>query len=56
MGIEGMENNFPSLEEERLVIAQAQAGDRAAATQLYTWFGIRIFRQVILSRLLFHHL
>ena len=41
----------PTLAEEKKVILLAQSGDRAAAEQLYSWFGIRIFRGVILSRL-----
>ena len=43
--------NRPSLEEEKIVILRAQSGDRAAAEQLYSWFGIPIFRGVILARL-----
>ena len=45
------EKQGPSLEEEKIVIVRAQSGDRAAAEQLYSWFGIQIFRGVILSRL-----
>ena len=45
------EKQGPSLEEEKLVIVRAQSGDRAAAEQLYSWFGIQIFRGVILARL-----
>lgn len=45
------ENKGPSLEEEKVVIVRAQSGDRAAAEQLYSWFGIQIFRGVILARL-----
>lgn len=45
------ENKGPSLEEEKIVIVRAQSGDRAAAEQLYSWFGIQIFRGVILARL-----
>jgi len=41
----------PSLEEEKVVILRAQSGDRAAAEQLYSWFGLQIFRSVILARL-----
>ena len=41
----------PTLAEEKKVIQLAQSGDRAAAEQLYSWFGIRVFRSVILSRL-----
>ena len=43
--------NFPSLQEEKKVILRAQSGDRAAAEQIYAWFGVQIFRSVILSRL-----
>ena len=45
------EQKGPSLEEEKVVILRAQSGDRAAAEQLYSWFGIQIFRSVILARL-----
>jgi len=45
------EGKPPSLEEEKRVIILAQQGDRDAASQLYHWFGIRIFRSVILTRL-----
>ena len=45
------EKKGPSLEEEKIVIVRAQSGDRAAAEQLYSWFGIQIFRGVILARL-----
>lgn len=41
----------PTLEEEKNVILAAQSGDRSAAEQLYHWFGVRIFRGVILARL-----
>ena len=45
------EEKKPTLEEEKNVIAMAQSGDREAATQIYNWFGLRIFRSVILTRL-----
>ena len=45
------EEKPPTLEEEKHVITLAQKGDRNAATQLYNWFGLRIFRSVILTRL-----
>ena len=45
------EQKRPSLEEEKIVILRAQSGERAAAEQLYSWFGIQIFRSVILVRL-----
>ena len=41
----------PSLEEEKIVIVRAQSGDRTAAEQLDSWFGIQIFRSVILARM-----
>ena len=46
-----MNEQLPSLAEEQKVIALAQDGDRTAATQIYKWYGTKIFRQVILSRL-----
>jgi RNA polymerase sigma factor (sigma-70 family) len=46
-----MNQQFPSLEEERIVIEQVQSGDRVAAAQLYQWFGVVLYRQVILARL-----
>lgn len=39
------------LEEERVVIARLQNGDRAAAATLYGWYGEPLYRQVILPRL-----
>lgn len=39
------------LEEERVVLSQLQAGDRAAFATLYGWYGDRIYRQAILPRL-----
>ena len=44
-------NDLVPLEEERAVIVRLQQGDRAAAAQLYGWYGDLIYRQVILSRL-----
>lgn len=38
-------------EEERAVIRRLQQGDRAAAGELYGWYGDRIYRQVVLPRL-----
>lgn len=46
-----MNTQFPSLAEEQKVIALAQGGDRTAATQIYNWYGTKIYRQIILSRL-----
>ena len=46
-----MNQPFPSLEEERMVIERAQSGDRDAAAQIYLWFGVSLYRQVILVRL-----
>ncbi|MEL6348883.1 MAG: sigma-70 family RNA polymerase sigma factor [Myxococcota bacterium] len=40
-----------SLEAERAVIAKLKQGDRAAAGQLYRWYGMRLYRQIILPRL-----
>ena len=42
---------LPSLGEEKKVIQAAQNGDKQAAAQLYQWFGIKVFRQVIIPRL-----
>lgn len=42
---------LPPFEEEKLVVEQAQSGDRLAAAQLYHWFGDKLYRQVILPRL-----
>ena len=44
-------SSLPSLAEEKKVIQAAQNGDREAAAKLYEWFGIKIFRQVIIPRL-----
>ena len=46
-----MKQQFPSLEEELVVIERIQNGDREAATILYQWFGVILFQQVILVRL-----
>lgn len=46
-----MKQQFPSLEEERVVIERIQNGDREAAAILYQWFGVILFQQVILVRL-----
>ena len=41
----------PSLAEEKRIVLALQSGDRSAATELYELFGLRLYRQVILSRL-----
>ena len=46
-----MKQQFPSLEEEHVVIERIQNGDREAAGILYQWFGVILFQQVILVRL-----
>ena len=46
-----MKQQFPSLEEEHVVIERIQNGDREAAGILYQWFGVVLFQQVILVRL-----
>ena len=46
-----MNQQFPSLEEEFVVIERVKQGDRDAAGILYQWFGIPLFQQVILVRL-----
>ena len=43
--------SLPDFEEEKKVVLAAQQGDRQAAGTLYTWFGDRLYRQVILPRL-----
>ncbi|MEC7986926.1 MAG: RNA polymerase sigma factor [Myxococcota bacterium] len=42
---------LPALSEEKKVIQAVQNGDKQAAAQLYGWFGVKIFRQVIIPRL-----
>lgn len=44
-------NDLIPLEEERVVVSQLKAGDRAAFATLYGWYGDRIYRQAILPRL-----
>jgi len=44
-------NDLVPLEEERAVILRLQQGDRSAAAVLYGWYGVPVFRQVILPRL-----
>ncbi len=39
------------LDEENAVIERIKAGDRAAAAQLYRWYGDRLYRAAILPRL-----
>lgn len=39
------------LEVEQAVVARLLQGDRAAAGQLYAWYGERLYRQAILPRL-----
>jgi len=39
------------LEREREVVVRLKHGDRQALGELYTWYGVRIYRQVILPRL-----
>ena len=40
-----------SLDQERDVVARLQRGDRSAAAQLYQWYGNKLYRAVILTRL-----
>lgn len=44
-------DDLPSLSEEQQVLEKVKSGDRESAAQLYLWFGEKIYRQVILSRL-----
>jgi RNA polymerase sigma factor (sigma-70 family) len=44
-------DDLPSLSEEQRVLEKVKNGDRESAAQLYLWFGDKIYRQVILSRL-----
>ena len=46
-----MNQQFPSLEEEFVVIERVKQGDHKAAAILYQWFGVPLFQQVILVRL-----
>ena len=46
---------FPDINEERNVITALQSGDVEAAGTLYEWFGVTLYRQVILSRLPVEH-
>ena len=46
---------FPDINEERNVITALQSGDAEAAGILYEWFGVTLYRQVILSRLPVEH-
>ena len=46
---------FPNIDEERNVITALQSGDAEAAGTLYQWFGVALYRQVILSRLPVEH-
>ena len=46
-----MHIQFPDLEREQAVILLAQQGDRTAAAQIYDWFGIALYRRIILPRL-----
>ncbi len=43
--------DLASLESEREVIAALRGGDREALATLYEWYGDRLYRQAILSRL-----
>ena len=38
-------------DEEARVVERLQQGDREAAAQLYRWYGVKLYRQVILPRL-----
>jgi RNA polymerase sigma factor (sigma-70 family) len=45
------EGDLVPLEEERVVIAKLQRGDRSAVAVLYGWYGDLLYRQAILPRL-----
>ena len=45
------ERDLVPLEREREVVVRLKQGDRQALGELYTWYGVRIYRQVILPRL-----
>ena len=49
--MEGFMVELPDIEEERIVITAIQTGDIEAAGTLYRWFGVGIYRHVILARL-----
>ena len=40
-----------TLEQEREIVARLQRGDRSAAAELYQWYGDKLYRAVILTRL-----
>ena len=40
-----------TLDQERDVVARLHQGDRAAAAELYQWYGEKLYRMVILPRL-----
>ncbi len=40
-----------TLDQERDVVARLQRGDRSAAAELYRWYGLKLYRAVILPRL-----
>ncbi len=46
-----MMSDLPPLEQEQDVVLRMKAGDKAAAGQLYSWFGHILYRQIILPRL-----
>ena len=45
------EHDLVPLERERAVVVRLKKGDREALGELYSWYGMRIYRQVILPRL-----
>ncbi len=46
-----MTDGLPPIEAERGVVRRLQSGDRAAAGELFAWFGDRLYRAAILPRL-----
>ena len=46
-----MTDGMPPIEAECGVVRRLQSGDRAAAGELFAWFGDRLYRAAILPRL-----
>ncbi len=44
-------SDLPPLTEERAMVKRLKKGDTQAAEQLYSWFGVLLYRQVILPRI-----
>ncbi|MBM76702.1 MAG: hypothetical protein CMK59_14945 [Proteobacteria bacterium] len=44
-------SDLPPLTEEQAMVKRLKKGDKEAAAQLYSWFGVLLYRQVILPRI-----